>query len=440
MWRQLKQKTTVRGLLYLTTDEGEKVTFENITDGSHHKARYIDQKIYDRIARKEHENSKTSIFIDWEGEHKEIRFSSNWDLWQGLRRLTGTNRHFVLQFEDATQIGDWVEGGTYRLLPDGRLLAPKIPTVTTTTKPPQENVAAPSEPEVVRELEKVDHENWEGWMTIKSDWAIVRFRKGEDTKEAFEFAFHPENRKWRLQGYPEAFTNLQWSAGLFWYEEEGRKTCQKSMKELSKRNLSPFLKNPYKSAKPKPPVTEWCEKPQEEESKADTGNRAPNPNPQISQPEPPAPAPIPPPKETVESDYRPKEYKGPKCTLTWQDKQMTLFLITKGQRRQQLLRKWFGSSEFRCYDPEEKSEIDISQCIDGVDYILKRKTPSPSPSSSGEKTVTFLTELGKKENVRFHGRFRVNPRLRVNGYACGKWPPSQYLSRNLFLRGGFSGV
>jgi hypothetical protein len=28
-------------------------------------------------------------------------------------------------------------------------------------------------------------------------------------------------------------------------------------------------------------------------------------------------------------------------------------------------------------------------------------------------------------------------RLRENGYVCGKWPPFQDLSRDLFLRGGF---
>jgi hypothetical protein len=34
-------------------------------------------------------------------------------------------------------------------------------------------------------------------------------------KEAFDWIFHPGDHKWRLQGKLQAFTSLQWAAGLF---------------------------------------------------------------------------------------------------------------------------------------------------------------------------------------------------------------------------------
>jgi hypothetical protein len=96
-----------------------------------------------------------------------------------------------------------------------------------------------------------------------------------------------------------------------------------------------------------------------------------------------------------------RDLDGPSCTLSWQGKRMTLYLQSKIQRRPQLFLKWFGSSEFYCYDPVEKKQVSVKQCIENVEYILRKKTPSKPPTSRSEDfQVTFLTELGKKEKVR----------------------------------------
>jgi hypothetical protein len=82
-----------------------------------------------------------------------------------------------------------------------------------------------------------EEEEEDEWMTIKSDWALARFKEGEDMKAGFEYIFHPAGRKWKLEGKRETLRVLSWRKGSFWYEEESRVMCRKSRLEQVKRNI-----------------------------------------------------------------------------------------------------------------------------------------------------------------------------------------------------------
>jgi hypothetical protein len=47
---------------------------------------------------------RSHIFVDWNGERKELQFDLEWEIWKGLRELTGRNRFFSVQFESPNDI------------------------------------------------------------------------------------------------------------------------------------------------------------------------------------------------------------------------------------------------------------------------------------------------------------------------------------------------
>jgi hypothetical protein len=459
IWSELKKQTIVRGTLQITDENAKVKLFRELRDGARYRAVYKNKAVYDYIARDEHEKSKSSVFIDWNGEHKELRFSSNWDFWQGLRRMTGMDRHFDLNFEDPADIGEWIEGGTYRLLPDGRLFAPKRMHTPPTNDPPTSvtpaPVADPSREETTQppvKFGKVDHENQEGWMTIKSDWALARFRKGEEMKEAFEFLFHPVEHKWRLQGSLEAFTSLTWSEGIFWFEEDGRKSCKRSFKELTKRNLSPFPERAQarlKSLKSllAPVATEWQPpevppaaldlsnidfgsgipemaepetidqppeaKSQDLEIERDSGLGEGNPEsenpPKAGDSERPripetSPQPHRPPAlSTVDDDKEDRRAKGPTFILS-KDGISKSFPAARRRisERKGFVKKHFGDGPFKFFDIEEKKAVDLGNCLEGRTYEVRTvKIQNPCQSADQTKVgVTFITEFGRHPNMR----------------------------------------
>jgi hypothetical protein len=297
-------------------------------------------------------------------------------------------------------------------------------------------------------------------MIIKCDWALLRLRKDENMKEVFEFVFRPGTRKWRPQGRKEAFTSLRWSPGLFWYIEEGAKSCRKSFAELSERNLPPFLKPPYVPAKAPAeiPIEDWnsdesqggqtldlskidfdsaipelaepenlteSREPQvdpdstgepvpEQKNEEDPGKRhghteethmdgSPMEASHEEQPREKKTSKTRPPSiSTEEEEKRQWKVKGPSFKLTRGGK--TLKCSSKPKLRGQRIR-WvkgkFGAGSYECFDPEEKITIELSQCQEGKTYELRskgpRQTPPPLP---GRKFVTLLTELERRENVQ----------------------------------------
>jgi hypothetical protein len=291
------------------------------------------------------------------------------------------------------------------------------PTPTNlTTESPQESKPFP----------KVDHELREGLMTIKSDWAIVHFKKGEEMKEIFDFLFHPVENKWRLQGSIEAFTSLTWSEGIFWFEEDGRKSCKRSFKELSKRNLSVFPgRSPARLDSPNPlctpVVTEW--QPSNHIS-IHTDTEPPSliepnltlstlPPPQIEPQDPPTSKPVstplvkpslksPPSLSTVESEKSAKP-KGPVFTLIKDgvSKEFPAARRRIGERKN-FVKKHFGEGRFKYFDKIEKKEIDLGNCIAGRTYEIRtvKDQPANNPTSSPGKNVTFLTEFGRHPNMK----------------------------------------
>jgi hypothetical protein len=124
MWSQLKRRAIVRGALYLTTDDGETVVFGDLINNGHYRARYVNPKVYDRIAKDEYEKCKTDIYVEWEGKREKFRFISNWDFWQELKSFTGLSCFFKCQYEDGSPTDGWIQDGVYHLLPDGRLISP----------------------------------------------------------------------------------------------------------------------------------------------------------------------------------------------------------------------------------------------------------------------------------------------------------------------------
>jgi hypothetical protein len=277
-------------------------------------------------------------------------------------------------------------------------------------------------------------------MTIKCDWATVHFREGEAMKETFEFLFHPTPDKWKLKGPSEALTTLIWKEGVFWFVEEGKTLCSRSFKELVSRNVPIF---PSRSAtlSTEPPTP--SEKVIDTEPLVETGSTLTQASSLESPPEappmttdeewtrlneafseirdqaseesppPPASSEDPSPQEQPDSSPQPKRSKnrraeflsGQTCTWTWHDKQVTINLRTKAQARYGLLRKTFGSTDFLCCDPRAKLPVGVMNCQANVDYELVKKSEVEStgkaPSSqSAFSMVTFMTEFGKRENVR----------------------------------------
>jgi hypothetical protein len=117
---------------------------------------------------------------------------------------------------------------------------------------------------------------------------------------------------------------------------------------------------------------------------------------------PPQPSPV---RSFQKSEDNIKKYwtrRNVDCLLTWKGK----CLVCSCQNRlRNVRRKWFtdefGKGEFACYDPEMKTTIEISQYQAGKIYDLRMKgLPRPQSSPQEGFLVTFLTELGKKENVK----------------------------------------
>jgi hypothetical protein len=299
--------------------------------------------------------------------------------------------------------------------------------------------------------ESDEEEKEEAVMTIKCDWALGDFSRKEDLKAGFEYLFHPK-RHWRLKGSNGFLKELTWTPGLFWFKEQGTWNCSRSYKEI-KRGFTPepFTHapsgKPRKAAasgpltavhitfsspetkppsliQPEPPVETWLPPPplkppmdpnvpipieappEEYHDPLQLPEAPPLVSPSIPEASPksvPALTPSPPPAlSLVDEDKKEWKVKGTTFTLKLEGIERNFPSARRHAfKRRGWVKKYFGNDNFAFFDTVEQKPKEHALLLPNRTCQLRVKpkfSAAPLPKED-RKYVTFIAELGRRENV-----------------------------------------
>jgi hypothetical protein len=296
------------------------------------------------------------------------------------------------QEEDGSSIGEWIPGATYKLRLGSkslRLIAPRHED----SLPPPEQTLELSFPSPLSVIAEEDQEaliaqiksksqdppekgavNGIGQedMIVISKWAFARFKAEEDASKnslikKLKHTFNPRWPHWRIVDEEGNTVPVEWRKGSFRFIESGK--AEPLRQSLKASPMDPIL-SPISVMEAIPeievPATtdeEWArlngafaslgvqspvERPPTEEEQATLGVETSS-----TESEPASPSTTSPPQAAFESS------SVPSCNLSWNGVTKSLHLQHESGRRLGLLKDWFGSSDFYCFDPIAKTSVDV---------------------------------------------------------------------------------